>query len=120
MGAKVGEKAEVGAGKGTAAENYGADGAGSFGVGDAHVAAGRCFLDGHFWNDGNAHACADHAEEAAELAALENDLRMKTGAIASGDGGITKTMAVAEEQERFGAKIFQRKIAAGGQFVFFW
>ena len=110
----MGEKAEVGAGEGTAAENYGADGAGSFGVCYAHVAAGRCFLDGHFRNDGDAHACAHHAEETAELAALEDDLRMKTSAVASGDGGITKTMAVAEEEERFGTKIFQRKIAAGG------
>jgi hypothetical protein len=48
------------------------------------------------------------------LAALEDDLRVKTSAVASGDGGITKTMPVAEEQEGFGTKIFQRKIAAGG------
>ena len=111
--AKVGEKAEVGAGEGTTAENYGADGAGSFGVGDAHVAAERFFVDGHFRNDGDAHACADHAEETAELAALENNLRVKTSAVASGDGGVSKAMAIAEEEERFGAKIFKRKVASG-------
>ena len=72
----MGEKAEVCAAEGAATEDDGADGAGSFGVGDAHVAAGRFFVDGHFGDDGYAHACADHAEETAELAALENNLRM--------------------------------------------
>jgi len=115
----VGEEALVGAGKGAAAENGGADGADSAGVSDAHVAAAGDFVDGHFGDDGNAHACADHAEKAAELAALENNLRMEMGAIAGGDGGIAKTMAIAEKEERFGAQIFQREGAAGDEFVFF-
>jgi len=114
----MGEEAEVRASERAATEDNGADGAGSLRVGDAHVAAGRRFVDGHFGNDGYAHACADHAEETAELAAFEDNLWMKTGAIAGGDGGVTKAVAVAEEEERFGAQIFQRKSAAGGEFVF--
>jgi hypothetical protein len=93
---EVGEEAVVGASEGAATEDDGANGAGSFGVGNANIAAGRSFVDGHFGDDGYAHACADHAEETAELTALENDLWMKTGTIASGDGGVTKAMAVAE------------------------
>jgi hypothetical protein len=48
-----------------------ADRTSSFVVSDAHITATRMFLDGHLRHDGNAHACADHAENAAELAAFE-------------------------------------------------
>lgn len=86
----------VSAGERAATENDGADGAGGCGIGDTNIATGRCFVDGHFGDDGYAHACADHAEETAELAALENDLRMKTSTIASGDSSVTKAMAIPE------------------------
>lgn len=92
----MGEEAVVSAGERAATENDGADGAGGCGIGDTNIATGRCFVDGHFGDDGYAHARADHAEETAELSAFENNLWMKTGAIASGDGGVTKAMAIAE------------------------
>ena len=76
-------------------------------IGDADIAALRLFLDGHFRNDGNAHARADHTEKTAELAAFENDLRMETRAVAGGNGGIAEAVAIAQEQERFGAKVFE-------------
>ena len=66
-------------------------------VGDAHITAMGVFLDGHFGNDGDAHAGANHAEDAAELSALEDDLRIDTGAVASGNGGVTETVAVAKK-----------------------
>jgi hypothetical protein len=78
-------------------------------IGDADIAAKKLLLDSHFRNDGNAHACADHAEQAAELAAFENNLRMETRAVTGSNGGIAETVAVAQEQERLGAEVFERK-----------
>jgi hypothetical protein len=101
------QKGAVRASERAAAENDGANRTNSLFIGDADVAALRFFLDGHFGNDGNAHARADHAEETAELAALENDLRMKARAVAGGDRGVAETVAVPKEQEGFGAKIFE-------------
>jgi hypothetical protein len=103
----------------TAAENDGADGADGLIISDADIAALRFFLDGHFGNDGNAHARADHTEKAAELAAFENDLRMETSAVAGSNGGIAETVAVAQEQEWFGTEIFEGKGWAGVEFMFF-
>ena len=105
-------------GERAAAKEDGADGANRLVIRNADVSAWRFFLDGHFGNDGKAHARADHAEKAAELAAFENDLRMETRAVAGGNGGIAETMAVAQEQERFGAKIFEGKRPARIEFVF--
>ena len=78
----------------------------------------RLFLDRHFGNDGNAHTRADHAEKAAELAAFEKNLRMETRADAGGNGGIAETVAVAQEQERLGSKIFEGKRRARLELVF--
>ena len=105
----MGKEGIVCAGKRAAAKDDGADGANRLVIGDADIAALRLFLDGHFGNDGNAHTRADHAEKAAELAAFESNLRMETRAAAGGNGGIAETVAVAQEQERFGAKVFERK-----------
>src|SRR5580693_6367953 len=63
------------------AEDDSADGARGLIVGDADVAAASALFDGHFRNDGDAHAGANHAEDAAELAALEDDLRIDPGAV---------------------------------------
>ena len=84
----------------------GADGTLSGGILNANIAATRFLLDRHFRNDGNAHSRSHHAEKAAELAALKNNLRMKAGAIAGGYGVIAEAMAVAEQEERLGAKLF--------------
>ena len=102
----------------TAAKDDGADGANRLVIGDTDIAALRFLLDGHFRNDGNAHPGADHTEKAAELAAFENNLRMETRAVAGGNGGIAETVAVAQKQERFGAKVFEGKRRARVEFVF--
>ena len=102
-----------------AAQDCGADNARGLVVGDAHVAAARRFLDGHFRDDGYTHAGADHAENAAELAALENDLRIQTGAVAGGNGGVAEAVAVAQEQEWLFAKIFEVQGTASGESVLF-
>jgi hypothetical protein len=97
------EEGVVCAGERAAAEDDGADGANGLFIGNADIAAWGFFLDGHFGNDGNAHARSNHAEKAAELAAFENDPRMETRAVASGHGAIAETVAVAQEQERLRA-----------------
>src|ERR1700694_6185557 len=117
--AKVREKGCVRTGGRATAKDDSADGANRLVIGDADIAALRLFLDGHFRNDGNAHARADHAEKTAELAAFKNELRMETRAIAGSNGGIAETVAVAQEQERFGAKVFEGKRRARVEFVFF-
>ena len=109
----------MGAGQGAAAEDGGADGAGGVGIGDAHVATAGSFVDGHFGDDRNTHAGADHAEQTAELAAFENNLRLKAGTVAGGDGGVAEAVAIAEEEEGFGAEVFESEGAARGEFVFF-
>ena len=79
------------------AENDRADGAGRLLICDTNVTAWRFSLDGHFRNDRDAHACTHHAEQAAELAAFENDLWMKARAVAGGDGRIAKAMPVTQQ-----------------------
>ena len=102
----MGKEGLVGTAERATAQDYCADGAGSLFVSDGNVTARRILFDDHFRNDGNSHACTDHAEQTAELATFENNLGMKASAIAGGDGGVTKAVAVAEKQEGFGAKVF--------------
>ena len=102
------------AGQRTAAEDDGADRACRGGIVNAHEAAPRLFVDGHFRNDGDAHARSHHAEKAAELATLKNNLRVKTGAVARRDGSIAEAMAIAQQQKRLGAQVFERERAALG------
>ena len=108
------EKSAVSTSERTAAQDDGTDGANRLVIGDADVAALRFSLDGHFGNDGNAHARANHAEQAAELAAFENDLRMQACAIAGGNGGIAETVAISQQQKRLGTQVFERERAALG------
>ena len=118
--AEVCEEGVVEAGEGAAAKDDGADGAGGFVVGDAHLAAARIFLDGHFGDDRNAHSGANHAEDAAELATLENDLRIEAGTIARGYRGVAKAVTIAQQQERLLAEILERKRTAAGERVLSW
>ena len=104
----------VRAGKGSSPKNDSADRARGSGIVNTHEAAARFFVDGHFRNDRDTHAGSHHTEKAAELATLEDDLRMEAGAVARGDGGIAEAVAVAQKQEGLRAKIFQRERAALG------
>ncbi len=106
------------AGERAAAEDDGADGANGLVIGNTNITAQGFFLDSHFRNDGNAHARANHAEKAAELAALENNPRMKTRAVAGCHGTIAETVSVAQQQEWLGTKILEGKRRARAEFVF--
>ena len=107
------------ASEGATAKDGHADSTNSLFIGDADVAALRLFLDGHFRDDRNSHARADHAEKTAELAAFENDLRMEPRAITGGDGRIAKTVAVAQQKKRLLPEITQRDRPAAGESMFF-
>src|ERR1700687_3166465 len=115
----MGEEGVVRTGERAAAEDNRADGAGGWFVGDVYVTARRILFDGHFRNDGDTHAGADHAEKTAELAAFKNNLGMKARTIAGGDGGVAKAVAIAQQQEGFGAEVFQEERAALGGFAIF-
>ena len=93
--------------QGPPAEDDRADGTGRLLIRDMDVTARRFPFDGHFRNDRDAHACTHHAEQTAELAAFENDLGIKTRAVAGGNGSVPEAMAVTQQQERFGAQVFQ-------------
>jgi hypothetical protein len=82
--------------------------------------ASRILLDGHFRNYGDTHSGAYHAYETTELATFKDNLGMKVGAIASGDGGLAKAVAVAEQKEWFSAEVLQGERAALGEFVVPW
>jgi hypothetical protein len=88
-------------------------------VGDADEAAGLRFVHGHFGDEGNAHAGADHGEEAGEVAAFEDDAGVETGAVASGYGGVAEAVAVAKEEKWIEAEIGELKRGAAGEFVGF-
>ena len=107
------------AGERAAAQADGANGADGVLVGEADVGAGRFIVDGHFRNDGNAEAGGDHAEQAAELAAFEGDLRMQARAIAGGEGVFAEAVAVAKKEEGFRAKILQGKATLARELVRF-
>ena len=107
----------VRAGEGTSAKNNYADGSRSGGIIDAYKAAAGFLFDRHFRDDGDAHARSYHTKQAAELPAFEDNLRMKTGAVARGNGSVAETMAVSQQQKGLSTKIFQRESAALGQLV---
>ena len=99
------------AGKRTAAEADCTDGTGGVVVCDTNVGTGGFVVDGHFGHDGHAHSSGNHAEQAAELATFENNLWMETCAVASSERVFAEAMAVPKKQERFVAKVLQRKSA---------
>ncbi len=115
----MGEEGAGGAVEGAAAEDQGGDGAVGLGVGDAHEAAGFGFVDGHFGDQGDAHAGADHGKEAGEMAAFEDDTGVEAGSIAGGDGGVAEAVAVAEEEEWIAAEVGELQSRATGELVFF-
>ena len=102
------------------ADYGGDDGAGGFGVGEADVAAAGVAVDGHFWDQGDADAGGDHAEEAAELAALEGDVGSDAGVSAGAEAEIAEAVAVAEHDERFPAQIFESESRSEGARVVFF
>ena len=91
------KKSEVSAGERPAAEDNRADGATRLFIRNMDVAAWRVPFDGHFRNDGNAHSGANHAEQAAELTAFKDNLRVKTRAVAGGDSSVSEAMAVTQQ-----------------------
>jgi len=108
----------VGAGEGSSAENDATDGTCGVLIGNSHVAATCLLVDGHLGNEGNAHAGAYHAQEAAELATLKDNLRMQADAIAGSNSVIAEAVTIAEQEERLPTKIFERKRRTRCEFVF--
>jgi hypothetical protein len=118
--AELGQEGVMGAGKGAAAEagyGYGAEG---FVIREADVGAAGFFVDGHFGNNGDAHADGDHAEQAAELTTFEDDLGMKARAVAGGKGCVAEAVAVAQQKKWFGAKVFQGQRILARESMVFW
>jgi len=116
---QVGEEGASGAGEGAATEDDGCNSACGLRVGDANEAARFGFVYGHFGNERNAHAGANHGEQTGEVAAFENHARIEAGTVAGGDGGGAETMTVAEKEEGIAAEIGKLKRGAGGEFVIF-
>jgi hypothetical protein len=75
------------------------------GVGDTDEAAGLGFVDGHFGDEGDAHAGANHGKEAGEMAAFKDDAWVEAGSVAGSDGGVAEAVAIAEKEEGIAAKI---------------
>lgn len=105
--------------EGAAAEDHGGDGTLSLRVGDTDEAAGLGFVDGHFGDEGDSHAGANHGEEAGELAAFEDDARIEAGSIAGGDGGIAEAVAIAEKKKWIETQIRELQSETTGKFVIF-
>ena len=89
------------------------------GVGDADEAAGPGFVDGHFGDEGDAHAGADHREETGEMAAFEHNARIEACAVAGGDSGIAEAVAIAEKEDWISAEIGELQRGTAGEFVGF-
>jgi hypothetical protein len=89
------------------------------GVGDANEAAGAGFVDGHFGDEGDAHAGADHGEKAGEMAAFEDDAGVEAGAVAGGDGGIAEAVAIAEKEEWIAAEVGELHRGTASELVSF-
>ena len=102
-GEKVGEEGLVRTGERSTTKDDRANGAHCLFVGDMDVMASRILLDSHFRNYRDAHSGAYHAYETTELATFKDNLGKKVSAIASGDGGLAKAVAVAKQQEWFAA-----------------
>lgn len=115
----MGEEGAGGAVEGAAAEDYGGDGAGGLGVGEADEAAGFGFIDGHFRDEGNTHAGADHGEKTGEMSAFEDHAGIEARAIAGGDGSFAETVAIAEKEEGIGAEVHELQRRTAREFVFF-
>lgn len=69
-------------------------------------------LDGHRRNNGNAESCSYHTKDAAELAALKNNVGLEAGAAAGGYRRFTEAVTVAQEQKRVVSQFPKRDRAA--------
>jgi hypothetical protein len=105
--------------EGTSAEDDSAYGSCGLTIRNANVTAGLALVYGHLGDDGDAHTGAHHAEDAAELAALENNLGVEAGAVACSDGRVPEAVSIPEKKERFGAEILERKRTMASEFVVF-
>ena len=97
--AEMGEEGAGAAVQGAAAKDCCGDGALGLRVGDADKAAGLGFVHGHFGDEGDAHAGADHGKKAGEVAAFEDDARVEARAIAGSDGGVAEAVPVAKKEK---------------------
>ncbi len=113
------EESFVYAGLRFALQGDSADGSGGVLVGQGKEAATLALFHGHVRNYGDAKPGGDHTEDAAELAAFEDDLRIHAGAIAGGHGGFAEAVPVAKEKEGIGFEFAEGERAAVGERVLF-
>ncbi len=105
--------------KGPSAEDDSANGSRGLTVSNPNIMAGLALVYSHLGNDGDAHTGAHHTEDAAELAALENNLGIEAGAIACGDGRVPETVSIAEKEKGFGTEILERERIVATESVLF-
>ena len=115
--AQVCEQGAVSAGERASPNENGADGARSLRIGDTDKAAGRGLVDGHFQDDGTAHAGANHGEKTGKMSAFKNDARVQASPVADGDSRVAKAVSVAQKEERGEAKIGEVKRVAVSELV---
>src|SRR4029077_8326014 len=95
------EKSFLNARRKPALQNDGADGTRRALVFQRHETASCLLLECHMRNDGDAQARVHHPENAREVAALKNNLRIQVCAFAGLTRCPAEAMAVAQKQERF-------------------
>src|SRR6266704_3485130 len=95
--------------KGSSAEHDSTDGSLGLTVRNANVSTRLPLVYGHLGDNGDSHTGAHHAENAAELATLKNNLRIEARAITCGDGGVPEAVSIPEKKERFSAEILERE-----------
>ena len=84
------------------------DGPRRFDIPERNETTAGALFDRHRGHDGNAQSGAHHAEDAAELAALEHDSRIHARALAGSDGRLAEAVPIAQQKERVVFQVAQR------------
>src|SRR5215471_278353 len=115
LGAQVSQEGSRHAAEEVSFQRGDADGSRGALVGNQDEAAIVPSLQRHLRNNGDTHAGRNHAQDAAELAALKNDLRQYAGAFADVDSGIAEAVIVAQEQKRLFPELLHSHAALARQ-----
>jgi hypothetical protein len=91
------------------AQDRGNDSTRSLSVIQGYVTAADVAVDSHFRDKRDTDTGRNHRQEAAELPAFEGNVRSNAGAGAGPNAEVSETVAVAQHDERFSAKIFEDK-----------
>src|SRR5262252_2266754 len=83
-------------------------------IGDQNRTAVGPLFQCHFRHDGDAQSRRHHSQNAAELTALEHDLREYPRTFADLDGGVAEAMVIAQGQEGLIAQLLHHHTASSG------